>query len=503
MQDANIYCEVVCLISPSPFIQTIVPGMDFVGEIVEHEVAAPLPPQPMNASNLTGFPDLKIFGANRQSRFKSQQKLRPPPMPTSAPPPQDKHDSPSEDIESELRSIHTENEQRIAEMSETEITDAQQEITEMFNPRLLKGLLNRRHALNTYKANSEPKTTCCDSDANHVHAEGHNGWIGGIKTENGYSDFSQWEALDVEKALKLSDDADHPSQDTAEILEEHDSSNEKVEARGLKSTSSKHVTFETLSDSESRANQISDDDQVAPDGYQIVQDPEDDLGVHFPQPTTPDVDLDMNDPEFYTKLHEKYYPDLPKETDKLSWMTTPMPKQVETTYESISDMRFDFQGNLVPLENDGGSVERSEIPTYKGLHHHSDNPHLAGYTLPELVHLSRSFVPGQRCLSIQILGRILHKLGKHAYDFMGVPEDDTDSYGSIRSMKDAFELMMWDLINQLRIIDSITDAANEQRTKNLSVRSYAIEALWLWKQGGGRPEGDAEEEAIIKAVNGK
>ena len=46
----------------------------------------------------------------------------------------------------------------------------------------------------------------------------------------------------------------------------------------------------------------------------------------------------------------------------------------------------------------------SEIPTYMGLHHHSENPHMAGYTLGELAHLARSTLAGQRCLSIQTLG---------------------------------------------------------------------------------------------------
>ena len=30
-------------------------------------------------------------------------------------------------------------------------------------------------------------------------------------------------------------------------------------------------------------------------------------------------------------------------------MTQPMPKQLSTVYESISDMRFDFKGDLIEL----------------------------------------------------------------------------------------------------------------------------------------------------------
>ena len=61
---------------------------------------------------------------------------------------------------------------------------------------------------------------------------------------------------------------------------------------------------------------------------------------------------------------------------------------------------------------------------------------------------------------------------------------------------------MWDLIDELRIIETITDAADEKKTTNLSVRNYAIEALWLYKSGGGRPKQNSknELEVITEAV---
>lgn len=138
-----------------------------------------------------------------------------------------------------------------------------------------------------------------------------------------------------------------------------------------------------------------------------------------------------------------------------------------------------------------------------GLHHHSNNPHQAGYTLNELVHLSRSVVPGQRCLSIQMLGRILHKLGLHKYSILPIDDTNTeDAYfnENLKELVTNFEILMWNLIEQLRIIESITEAADETKTRNMSVRNYAIEALWLWKQGGGKPETQTEEDIITKAV---
>ena len=44
----------------------------------------------------------------------------------------------------------------------------------------------------------------------------------------------------------------------------------------------------------------------------------------------------------------------------------------------------------------GGAAARPAVPVHAGLHHHGDEPHKPGYTLPELVHLSRSAVAAQR-----------------------------------------------------------------------------------------------------------
>ena len=54
---------------------------------------------------------------------------------------------------------------------------------------------------------------------------------------------------------------------------------------------------------------------------------------------------------------------------------------------------------------------------------------MAGYTLGELAHLARSTLAGQRCLSIQTLGRILHKLGLHKYSIL--PTTDSDDQSSL------------------------------------------------------------------------
>lgn len=428
--------------------------MDLVGEIVEHDVQEPVAPVPMPSASSTGFPKLKVvdfkrgplkFKAQSQPRREASQKSRP------------------EEPETEAQRIHKENLEKISLLTEEEITRERQELLQGLDPKLVQSLLNRT------------EKRVADDHSHHTHAEGHDGWIGGGK--NGV-ELPHLDADDVNKALGVKSVKFSDEDDVRQYPLDH---------------------FEDKDDEE--MSEVGEDAQIAPDDYQIVPEEEPEPEMHFPKPkrAQDDPDMDINDPDFFDKLHEKYYPDLPKETTKLEWMTKPMPQAQISTYEAISDMRFDFSGNLVEL-----SKESQDVPTYLGLHHHSDSPQLPGYTLAELVHLSRSVVPTQRCLGIQVLGRILHKLGLHKYNIAPIVDDDNEVLlKEHKELMEQFEGMMWDLIDQLRVIESLTEAADEKKTRNLSVRTYAIEALWLWKQGGGRPASavqKSEEDVIAEQL---
>lgn len=475
--------------------------MDMLGEIVEHEIEAPKPPQ-MTAK--TGFPDLNKLKEKKVSRWKQRQE--------SKKVPDEQHSKPmvSKPI-SEAEKIHQENLNKISQMTNEEIEQEQAELLNGLDPNLIKSLLKR-----TEKKEKSSKNCCGDDNEGHVHAEGFSGWIGGGRANDKWADVTLLDEEDVDKALGIN-----------RLSLENDLKLDEQEKESRADAKSKSVRFEEVAtvkyedldenveldpngweDVEDVNDLITGDiDEVAHEDYQLVNDSDDEKegsSVHFPKPiqaSTNNEKLDLNDPDFYDKLHEKYFPDLPKETHKLSWMTEPLPKQVDTTYESISDMRFDFKGDLVDLLKSESA--KDEVPTYLGLHHHSENPHLAGYTLSELVHLSRSVLAGQRSFSIQILGRILHKLGLHKYNILPVGETEDQEFNeNLSELMSNFENLMWDLIEELRIIDSLTEAADESKTRNLSVRNYAIEALWLWKQGGGRKKtGDVTESSEYIASN--
>eukprot|EP00058_Branchiostoma_floridae_P011739 XP_002597227.1 hypothetical protein BRAFLDRAFT_118128 [Branchiostoma floridae] len=85
------------------------------------------------------------------------------------------------------------------------------------------------------------------------------------------------------------------------------------------------------------------------------------------------------------------------EHEKLEWMKDlPAPKPGDNKGKVA---RFDLEGQLMCRDKD--------IPTHLGLHHHGDEPEVAGYTLEELFMLSRSRLPQQRALALQVLARIV------------------------------------------------------------------------------------------------
>ena len=190
---------------------------------------------------------------------------------------------------------------------------------------------------------------------------------------------------------------------------------------------------------------------------------------HFPRPPTP-PSLDLEDPDFLSKLHSTYFPSLPSDPSSLSWMRPPSPSENDVYSPSLSSVhpsavRFDFRGRLLPPRL------ASQIPATKGLHHHGTAPEAAGYTIPELAHLSRSSYPSQRCIAYQTLGRILYRLGTGVFG--------TDDHELCQGL--------WKCIEQGRVLDTLTaEAARDANSGNRSCWVIATEALWLWRKSGGR-----------------
>lgn len=196
--------------------------------------------------------------------------------------------------------------------------------------------------------------------------------------------------------------------------------------------------------------------------------------------------IDLADPAFNEKLHEKYFPDLPNNPNQLEWMSNKnVPKTPKVvSYDSIDDLRFDFKGDIITSEN----IAQHSETTKDGLHNHSAHPELPGYTIPELAQYLQSTYPGQRCIASRTLGRIMFKLGSLNYS---ITEVTNEKAGGVEKEKrkasgeqGLFEQKCWELILKLHILEMLNNSAAETE-KNISVRNYAIEALWLWSQADG------------------
>ena len=228
--------------------------------------------------------------------------------------------------------------------------------------------------------------------------------------------------------------------------------------------------------------------------------------IHFPQPSHP-PSLDPSSPTFLQSLHEKYFPNLAYDPSTLSWMTPIDPSDTTSPYHpshqafNPKDLRFDFSGALL-----APSAAR-DIPVDRGLHHHAEAPEAAGYTIAELAVMARSSVAAQRCVAFQTVGRVLYRLGRGEFGIervrrrtdgpvqvavdpnqAGEGEEEVDEEDIETDMGDAGSAMaagLWREVEEGMVIETLTAEAGRERG-HLSSRTFAQEALWNWRRGGGR-----------------
>ena len=192
--------------------------------------------------------------------------------------------------------------------------------------------------------------------------------------------------------------------------------------------------------------------------------------------------LDPSSPSFLSDLHSKYFPSLPADPSRLSWMQPiPASSSYSPNAPSLppSALRFDFCGHLLPPRLS------AQLPSAMGLHHHSSAPGSAGYTIPELAHLARSSFPSQRCIAMQTLGRILFRLGRGDFGEEVVAEEEDGEEGGGGALCEG----LWNEMEKGRVIDGLVEAAGgagEFKGGNRSVWVTATEAVWNWRKGGGR-----------------
>ncbi|KAH0408279.1 hypothetical protein KCU90_g22091, partial [Aureobasidium melanogenum] len=405
-----------------------------VADVQERKpTAAPTPPQPPAfKSSPGGFPAHRK--RNVQSKFKkSRQQDADPIAPTPQPQINVLENDDDDFMTTERRRIDEENRQRIAEMSPEEIEEERRELLSSLDPSLIQRLLGRAT----------------------IEEGGSNEDFPGLQ-----------EKVEETKQEVKTDFTDKPRK-TVKFAEVED---EPAGARVGSGARSGNETSTTQHKHDNPGHQAASEVALPTDST-----------IHFPRPPQP-PSLDPSDPNFLEDLHEKYFPDLPADPEKLEWMTSSPSNAYSASQASLDpkDIRFAFTGALIPPSL------AAEIPVTMGLHHHGDAPDAAGYTIPELAMLARSSVPAQRCVAFQTLGRILYRLGKGEF---GDPGEE--GQGTVGAKDTLGELArgLWFEVKKESVLE-ICLAESEGRGaaggRHMGARAYATEAVWLWQQGGGR-----------------
>ncbi|KKY28178.1 putative transcription factor [Phaeomoniella chlamydospora] len=427
---------------PAAQVSTSTRGL-MIGEIQERDPAAP-PAPPNLQSTPTGFPaHRKRFQTSKFKQARASSGSHPDPATLAqnaiSRGPSDqaiahhlrqKHGITPEDIEK--KQIHEENKTRLASMSVEEIEDARNEIMAQLNPTMLEKLLQR--------ANIEDPSISNES-INIPESQGISEPPQTKKTSGETGDDKRF----PERTTKKSVSFDAPDPPTPPLP------SSTLDTNNTQSSTTAHT--------------------IAPDDAE----PTSTSSMHFPVPprdpsTMPD--LDPTSPSFLSDLQTHYFPNTPHDSKSLSWLSDPSPNEISSSPYNphstssgipISSLRFSFTGALLPPSRS------STIDPREGLHHHGLDPSSAGYTIPEISMLTRSTVPGQRCMSFMMLGRVLYRLGSGGFGAQG-----TDLVEGL-----------WECIEHERGLEVMIREANQEGigARNRSVKAYATEGVWLWRRG--------------------
>ncbi|KAL0260599.1 hypothetical protein SLS55_004289 [Diplodia seriata] len=444
----------------------VFPGLSFVADVKERDTSEVRPPAaPSFKSTSTGFPAHKK--RTRVSAFKQQRNAAKDPSgqpgqdsepaaPSAAPPvpaapvrekapplvPATAEDGVSAE-EIERRQIDEDNRKRLAAMTPEEIEAERQELFSSLNPGFIQRLLARANIDEGSNERSFPSATNLP------------------QTETPPSKSTEPKSPKTAKKVTFEEPkAPEPSTDSA---------------------------------GNDMAKDVGVDTGAAPEGSLPAA-----PTIHFPRPSQP-PELDPNDPNFLQDLHDKYFPDLAADPQSLLW-AAPLPTpgseaDKQSPYHpslrslDAKDIRFGFNGAIIPPK-----VAR-DMSVSLGLHHHGEAPEAAGYTIPELALLARSKVPAQRCMAFQTLGRILFRLGRGEFGVEGTisvegPEVLQEGHEDELERQNEKDMSMlarglWECVEEHRVIDTLSEEVNKQ-SGHLTAKTFAEEALWNWRKGGGR-----------------
>eukprot|EP00178_Gracilaria_changii_P020756 TRINITY_DN606_c0_g1_i1.p1 TRINITY_DN606_c0_g1~~TRINITY_DN606_c0_g1_i1.p1 ORF type:complete len:1167 (-),score=154.21 TRINITY_DN606_c0_g1_i1:19546-23046(-) len=123
----------------------------------------------------------------------------------------------------------------------------------------------------------------------------------------------------------------------------------------------------------------------------------------------------------------------------------------EILQKAVEDMgpvateRFDLDGNILTKE------QIHALPTHKGLHHHGTAPESAGYTLADLLILTRSTILSQRVVALKVLIALITTHGERVIE----PMLKSDAIRLVFSQFPASESFHRALTNQVAYLEAV------------------------------------------------
>ncbi|KAJ5116447.1 hypothetical protein N7456_000795 [Penicillium angulare] len=492
-------------LAPSPF--------SLIGEIRERAPAPATPPAPTPTASSTGFPAHRR--RNKPSSFKQRRAEQPTETQPATPPPTNPTEKPT--AQDDKNAISEQNRQQLSSMSDAQIEREREELMESMNPGLLERFLRRAkiNDVGEIKNNPEPKPASASKSA------------------------STTEPLEQFLRRAKIDDAgefNNPEPKPASTSESKSTTEPASTEPAAPSKPKKSVSFATPAPDTKPAPKklsarapnpiiperpsINDDlppSEIPEDLHPASEAPSLDPAMletfHFPQPKQPMPTLDPNDPNFLSDMQSHYFPEMSHDPTGLSWMK-PAPAEEEdpeaaSPYHPASnadgitpsEIRFSLRGELIAPNTS------LSLPTTLGLHHHGDDPHAAGYTIPELAILSRSTFPAQRCVAWQVIGRILFRLGRAEFGDRGGQLSDglwfvIEKEGVVGRMLAEAD----GAAGQFPVKGSQSGEKKEAEKENLplasgigrhaSAAAWAVEGVWLWQRGGGGDRGLLKEGQV-------
>ncbi|XP_018394974.1 PREDICTED: RNA polymerase II-associated protein 1 isoform X2 [Cyphomyrmex costatus] len=254
-----------------------------------------------------------------------------------------------------LLQIYKENSEKLAQMSEAEILREKKKLNETLDPKIIQFLRNKKN---------KSSKNLVEQDSRQLSSLDMN------KTAMATEVFN-------DKKLKLS-------------LNDIEQTDYENDIRGTLSTK------ETTVDTEISSNKKI---KLSKDNGDTEMDCEDDI-------------LSILDPkEMFEEGKRRgwLHMNIP-EPEKLKWIEDlPEKEKDEALPNKEYNARFDFNGLLLPYKDESLTID-------KGLHHHGEEPERPGYSLQELLQLSRSSSQQQRCTALTTLANIMDKTRKGWYD---------------------------------------------------------------------------------------